>query len=137
MQGGKIVKVKLGQLDRASIILRELVKEKLPFKASYWLRRNIDVVAKVYQPFIEAKQGLFKEFAEKDEAGNIILNEDKTSVKLIEDETQEFWKQYSELAGKDVEMEVYPLELEWFNKLEATVEELAAIDFVLEGYEDA
>ena len=133
MQGGKIVTVKLGQLDRTSMILRELVKEKLPFKCSYWLRRDIDAVSKVYQPFLEAKQELFKEFAEKDEKGNIVLDEAKTSVKILEDKAEEFWKQYGELASKDIEVEIYPLNIEWFDKVEASVEELAAIDFLIDG----
>ena len=132
MQGGKNVTVKLGQLDRAFIILKQLVSEKLPFKASYWLRRDIDIVGRVYQPFLEAKQVLFKEFAELDEGGNFKIAEDKISVMLKEDKKEEFYKQYGELAMKDVEIEIYPLKLEWFDKVEGTVEELVAIDFLLE-----
>lgn len=137
MQGGKVVQVKLGQLDRTSIVLRELVKEKLPFKASYWLRRDIDAISKVYQPFLEAKQELFKEFAEKDEKGNIVLDETKTNVKIAEAKAEEFWKQYAELASKDVDVEIYPLSIEWFDKVESSVEELAAIDFLIDGGENA
>jgi hypothetical protein len=132
MSGGKKVLVKLGQLDRAFIILKQLVSEKLPFKASYWLRRDIDVVGRIYQPFLEAKQVLFKEFAELDEGGNFKIAEDKMNVILKEDKKEEFYKQYSELAMKDVEVEIYPLKLEWFDKVEGTVEELVAIDFLLE-----
>lgn len=137
MQGGKKVQVKLGQFDRAFVILRELVKEKLPFKASYWLRRDIDVISKVYQPFIDSKLGLFKEFAELDEKGNPKTDETGMNIKLIEEKREEFWKQYVELAGKEVEVEIYPLNIGWFDKVEGTVEELAAIDFLLEADESA
>jgi len=137
MQGGKKVQVKLGQFDRAFVILRELVKEKLPFKASYWLRRDIDVISKVYQPFIDSKMGLFKEFAELDEKGNPKVDETGTNIKLLEEKKEEFWKQYMELAGKEVEVEIYPLNIEWFDKVEGTVEDLAAIDFLLEAEGDA
>ena len=137
MQGSKKVSVKLGQFDRASIVLRGLVGEKLPFKASYWLRRNIDIVSKVYQPFLDSKGMLFKEFAELDEKGNIKLDEAGTNVKLIEEKKEEFWKQYTELANKEVEIEIYPLQLGWFDKVEGTVEELSAIDFLLEADESA
>jgi len=132
MQGGKKVLVKLGQLDRAFVILRQLVGEKLPFKASYWLRRDIDTVGKVYQPFVEAKQGLFKTYAEHDEAGNIIMAPDGMSVKLVEETMETFWKEYKELAEKEVEVEIYPLKLEWFDKVESTVEEIVAIGFLIE-----
>ena len=136
MQGSKKIQVKLGQLDRTSMVLKELVKEKLPFKASYWLRRDIDAISKVYQPFLESKQALFNEFAEKDEKGNIVLAEDKKSVKLLEDKLEEFWKQYTELASKDIDLEIYPLNIEWFDKVESSVEELAAIDFLIDGGEE-
>jgi hypothetical protein len=132
MQGGKKVLVKLGQLDRTFVILRQLVQEKLPFKASYWLRRDIDVVGRVYQPFVEAKQGLFKQYAETDLAGNIKMAEDGLSVKLIDEKKEDFWKEYAELANKEVEVEIYPLELEWFEKVEITVEEIVAIGFLIE-----
>ncbi len=137
MQGSKKVSVKLGQFDRASIVLRALVGKKLPFKASYWLRRNIDIIGRVYQPFLDSKGVLFKEFAELDEKGNIKLDEMGMNVKLIDEKKEEFWKQYTELAGKEVEIEIYPLQLEWFDKVEGTVEELAAIDFLLEVDESA
>jgi len=137
MQGSKKVSVKLGQFDRASVVLRSLVGEKLPFKASYWLRRNIDIVSKVYQPFLDSKGMLFKEFAELDEKGNIKLDETGTNVRLLDEKKDEFWKQYTELAGKEVEIEIYPLKLGWFDKVEGTVEELSAIDFLLEEDEVA
>lgn len=137
MQGSKKVSVKLGQFDRASVVLRSLVGEKLPFKASYWLRRDIDIISRVYQPFIDSKQILFKEFAELDEKGNIKLDEAGTNVKLIEEKKDEFWKQYTELANKEIEIEIYPLKLGWFDKVEGTVEELAVIDFLLEEDESA
>ena len=137
MQGSVKVAVKLGQLDRASMVLRHLVSEKLPFKASYWLRRDIDVVGKVYQPFLESKQGLFKEFAELDEKGNIRVSEDGMNVKLIAEKTEEFWKQYNELAMKDIEIEIHPLKVEWFDKVEISIEDLVAVDFLLEADEDA
>lgn len=136
MQGGKVVQVKLGQLDGASLVLKQLVGERLPFKCSYWLRRNVDVISKIYQPFLESKRGLFEEFAEKDEKGNIVLNEAKTSVKLIEDKQEEFWKQYNELANKEIDIEIYPLKIEWFDKIEISVGELAVVDFLLEVDED-
>jgi hypothetical protein len=135
MQGSKKVMVQLGQLDSSFIVLRQLVSEKLPFKASYWLRRNMDAVGKVYKPFIEAKQELFKEFAEKDEKGQLKTSEDGNNVLLIEEKRAEFWKEYNELAIKEVELEVYPLKLEWFEKVEISVEGLAAIYFMLEEEE--
>jgi hypothetical protein len=126
------VKVKLGQLDRTSVVLRQLVTEKLPFKASYWLRRDIDVIGRVYQPFLESKQGLFKEFAEMDKKGNIKVDETGTNVKLIDEKKEEFWKQYAELADKEVSIDVFPLKIEWFDKVEITVGDLSTVDFLLE-----
>lgn len=128
----KTVQVKLGQLDRTSVVLRQLVAEKLPFKASYWLRRDIDVIGRVYQPFLESKQGLFKEFAELDEKGNIKVDETGMNVKLIDEKKEEFWKQYSEMAEKEVSIDVFPLKIEWFDKVEITVGDLSAVDFLLE-----
>ena len=128
----KTVQVKLGQLDRTSVVLRQLVAEKLPFKASYWLRRNIDVIGRVYQPFLESKQGLFKEFAEMDEKGNIKIDETGMNVKLIDEKKEEFWKQYSEIAEKEVSIDIFPLKVEWFDKVEITVGDLSAVDFLLE-----
>jgi len=128
----KTVQVKLGQLDRTSVVLRQLVAEKLPFKASYWLRRNIDVIGRVYQPFLESKQGLFKEFAEMDEKGNIKIDETGMNVKLIDEKKEEFWKQYSEMAEKEVSLDIFPLKVEWFDKVEITVGDLSAVDFLLE-----
>ncbi|MDI6785110.1 MAG: hypothetical protein QMD92_00215 [bacterium] len=152
MQGSKKVLVKLGQFDRASAVFRSLVGEKLPFKASYWLRRDIDIIGRVYQPFLDSKAILFKEFAELNEEGNVKLDETGTNVKLLENKKEEFWKQYIELANKEVEIEVYPLKLEWFDiatncphckksieekRVAISVEDLVAIDFLLEEDEDA
>jgi hypothetical protein len=95
----------------------------------------MDSVGKVYKPFIEAKQELFKEFAEKDERGQLKTSEDGTNILLIEEKRAEFWKEYNSLAIKEVELEVYPLKLEWFDKVEISVEELAAIYFMLEEEE--
>lgn len=132
MQGGKKISIVLGQLDRAFIVLRQLIGEKLPFKASYWLRRDIDAVSKVYQPFLEAKQVLFGEYAEKDENGKFKTSPDGANIKLIEEKMDAFWAEYKELAEKEVEIEIYPLKLDWFDKVEGTVQDLAAIDFLLE-----
>jgi len=131
MQGSKKVAVKLGQLDSASVVLRMLAKQKLPFKASYWLKRNIDSVTRVYQPFFEAKQELFKEFAELDEKGNPALTEDRMRIKLIEGKQEEFFKQYNELGNKEVEFEIYPLELDWFTNVDISIEEIATMDFMI------
>lgn len=128
----KTVQVKLGQLDRTSVVLRQLVAEKLPFKASYWLRRDIDIIGRVYQPFLDSKQGLFKEFAELDEKGNIKVDETGMNVKLIDEKKEEFWKQYTEMAEKEVSIDVFPLKIEWFDKVEITVGDLSVVDFLLE-----
>lgn len=128
----KTVQIKLGQLDRASVVLRQLVAEKLPFKASYWLRRDIDVISRVYQPFLDSKQGLFKEFAEVDEKGNFKIDETGTNIKLIDEKKDEFWKQYTEMADKEVSIDIFPLKIEWFDKVEITVGDLSAVDFLLE-----
>lgn len=126
----KKIQVTLGQLDRASFVLRQLATEKLPFKASYWLRRDIDKLQAVYKPFVEAKQDLFKKYAETDTQGNVKL--EGMNVKLIDEKKEAFWEEYKELAEKEIDLEICPLKLEWFDKVEISIEELSFIEFLFE-----
>jgi sulfatase maturation enzyme AslB (radical SAM superfamily) len=126
----KKVTLKLGELDGAQLGLKRLVNEKLPFKASYWLRRNIDNISKVYQPFFEAKQLLFKDYAIL-ENGNPKINA-AGMVELIPEKLEEFWGKYRELAMEEVEIEIFPIKLELFEKVESSVNELDAISFMIE-----
>ena len=131
MQGGKIIAVKLGQLDRSLITLKELSQAKLPFKASYWLRRNIENIRRVYMPFAEAKRELFVKCAVIEDE-KIKIAADGMNVELREDMREVFWSEYNELAVKDVDIEIYPLKVDWFDNVEGTVEDLASIEFMLE-----
>jgi hypothetical protein len=111
--------------------LQKLTQAKLPFKASYWLRRDIDNIRKVYIPFAEAKQELFNKYAVFED-GRMKMAEDNISVVLQPETREEFWKEYAEMAEKEVPIEVYPLKLDWFDGVEGTVEDLYSIDFMLE-----
>lgn len=131
MQGGKIVAVKLGQLDRSLLTLKDLMQARLPFKASYWLRRNIESIRRVYMPFAEAKHGLFLKCAVIED-GKVKIAADGMNIELREDMKETFWSEYNELASKAVDVEVYPLKVDWFDKVEGTVDDLTSIDFMLE-----
>jgi DNA-binding helix-hairpin-helix protein with protein kinase domain len=89
--------------------LTALNNRELPAKPTYWIGVYTEKVEKMWKRYTEAREKLVKQFAEKDEDGNIIfVNEEKTQSKIPDDKLDEFSEEVKALRETVIEFTIKP-----------------------------
>ena len=102
--------LQLGEIRTMIDALPILMAEKLPIKVSYWLKRALVDLSKEFAPFEESRQDLIKKYAEKDEAGELIVEDGQYVIPDME----AFNREYAELAEQEIEIKYEPLGIDQF-----------------------
>lgn len=98
--------VKLGMLVNPEFqrVLKEIVISAKPVKAkaAYAISKILSKVQKENDRYQEARTTLINKYCKKDEAGNLIVDDEKNAAFLSDEAQQEFAKEIIELQQVDV-----------------------------------
>ena len=106
-------------------IIKKLMEQPLPIKASYKLAGIVKKVDEENARFEEVRQASLKNFGTKNEAGNLQIDENN-NVKFTQENLIEFSKQLAELGQEDVEFQSIKIS-DLGDKVELTPSEMLII----------
>lgn len=123
--------MKLGRLidGRFQIALAKLITQPMPLRAAFKLKGINAKVQAETQKYEEVRQAALKRYGDKDEKGELLLNEDQT-VKFSSDNFQAFATELNELSDTDVEVGAISI-TELGEKVQLTGDEVIALDSLL------
>lgn len=106
-------------------IIKKLMEQPLPIKASYKLAGIVKRVDEENARFEEARQASLKSFGTKDESGNLQVD-DNNNVKFTQENLIEFSKQLAELGREEIEIQSIKIS-DLGDKVELTPSEMLII----------
>jgi len=134
---GKTIKLKAAQFEGILQSLQELNALKMPIALSYWMGKNMKSLSEEARSLGEAKQKLLQESALIVD-GKMVPAETPGQVKLIPEKIPEYWKQMVELDAQEIEVKIYPININKMvdkdgKALEVQPMVLVVLDFMFEG----
>lgn len=114
-----MIELTMDQLMNSVDVIQKLINSPTPLSAkiSYQIIRIAREVESEYNLFQKSRTELIQKYAEKNENGEPILNNDR--YQIIPDEQQDFTKEYNEMMSATIQLNVEPLVLS-----DKTMEEL-------------
>lgn len=124
------------QTHDAYMTLQELANIKLPFKVSLIISRNLKVLQKESEFYIEQEQNFVRDYLEFDaDTGNLI--ESAPGVfKIQEGKAEECYKARTDLDAFEVDVDIKKIPLDAIENIELTPVQLMAIEFMIEEEEE-
>ena len=100
----------------------------LPLKGAYKINKIRKAVEKEAEFYSEKFQQILKDYAKKDEEGNLIFSEDGNQIMIQDDKIIECNKALEELQALEVEIENYNFTIEDLGEgIECTPDQLSAL----------
>lgn len=127
--------MKLTNKQIADFALANLGDTKLPIKLAYAISLNLKECQSAFEVFSEKQRELLDQYAERDENGEIII--DDIGV-VLKDDGEAYSKQSNELAELEAELNISTVPFDVFDKLDddkydsLSAKQLNALDFMLE-----
>lgn len=127
-----MIKITNRELEGKVNILRKLSNMKLPVKVSYAIAKNIKEIDKELNIFLEEKMKLIKEYALKDEHGNLKVEDNKYI--FPEGKEEECNSKYAELLDIEVELNLREVNADYLinSDAELTANDLIELEFMLQ-----
>lgn len=105
-----MINTKLSNIVESADIMRELSNKTLKSRAAFKVARLLRELEKEFTLFNEKRMELIKEYAQKDENGEI-KSDDKGNVTLDNDRLTEFYQCLEELLNTEVEINADKIDL--------------------------
>ena len=122
-----MIKIKLGDLVNSTEVLQKLSQTELKAKLSWSVTKLLKAADKEMQDFNEARMNLIRKYGEKDENGELIMDQNK-NCKIPEAGLQEFSAELNELMETEIEINVNPLNIDGLEDKEFTPAEMAILE---------
>ena len=110
--------------------LGNFTKDKLTTKLSFAVVKNFNKLKSVYKDYDEARVLLVEKYAEKDNKGEIVRNDNGTEV-FKEGCLSDWNKEVNELLDIDVEFEIHSVDFAVIENLQMSVMDIEAIEFMI------
>lgn len=112
----------------ASAILENFNTDlELPVKVNFYLQKNITAIVDMAKEIEKTRMDIFDKYGTKDEESNQYHFEDSV-VEIVN-------KEVSDLLNLEQEVKVYVLNLDWFNDLTLSSQQVSAISYMFEDEE--
>ena len=98
--------------------------QKLPFKTSYHLTLLAQEIEKHTVFYQEQFRELLNTYGQKNEDGTFVMTDDGQGVRLVEETMNEAYEKIAELRQLDVELPDVKLDIDQFNNVEMSSEEM-------------
>ena len=154
---GETIKIPYAKIEGMRMAVQKLFRFTLPMEAAYWVRRNVESVAKASLPLDDERQAIILKYGEKNsvylqrmidalpplrnDAEEKMFQEYTDQLEEIkatgmedyhlDPENMEFRKEYDDLMKKEVEAVVNKIELKHFASVKLTVTEVGVLDFMI------
>lgn len=101
--------------------------QKLAFKTSYRITLLMQEVEKHINYYQEQFREVINQYGKKDETGNLVPTEDGQGILLVEETMQEAYEKLNELRTLDVELPDTKFDVEEFENVELSPQEMILI----------
>lgn len=105
-------------------LLFRIKDEKIPIKTAYKFNKLISILEKELKFYNEELAKIIEQYAEKDENGNPVISEDKTSIQIRKDKINECQEKTEELGNIQFEIEKIFFTIEELNNIKLTILEM-------------
>lgn len=124
------------QAHESYVILQELVNTKLPFKVSLIISRNLKILQKESEFYIEQEQAFVRDYLEFDSETGELIQTEPGVFKIQDGKVEECYKARQDLDNFEVEVELKKIPLSALENIDFTPAQLMAIEFMIEEDED-
>lgn len=125
-----MINVKMSDILNASEMLTKISGYKVSGKYAFAIARLVREVEKEMQTFESIRMELIRKYADKDEDGELVVNDG--NVHLSEENIVLCNAELAESLGQNVELNANPLKYDWFDEIEITAGEAAALEPFME-----
>lgn len=130
------MKLNFAKLSEAYSVVKEISEQKLPFRLSLLMSRNLAALQKEYDFYIEQERKFAIEY--------LIINQETGEVeqsqpglfRIQEGKQEECFKARQELDHFEAEFDIRKIPISMLENLEFTPAQLLAIDFMIEEEEN-
>lgn len=130
------MKILSRQAHESYLILQELVNTKLPFKVSLIISRNLKILQKESEFYIEQEQAFVRDYLEFDSETGELIQTEPGVFKIQDGKVEECYKARQDLDNFEVEVELKKIPLSALENVDFTPAQLMAIEFMIEEDED-
>ena len=117
--------MKLGQVVSSVSALNNLASEKMKAKQAYRISRVLMEANSHLESFNGAREKAIEEYGEKDDDGNMAIDQDSKNFKKFTDEI-------NALLDEEVEMKFNKIKLKEISSLEVSVADMVALDWLID-----
>lgn len=126
-----MIKVTVGEVINCVDVLRALSNKPIKIKVAYNIAKIIKEIEKENELFEETRQHLLNKFCEKDENGQLRINE-KGSAIIKSEYVADYNNEIKELLESQIEIAAEPIKIEDIEDLELTAAQVYAISSFIE-----
>lgn len=130
------MKILSRQAHESYLILQELANTKLPFKVSLIISRNLKILQKESEFYIEQEQAFVRDYLEFDSETGELIQTEPGVFKIQDGKVEECYKARQDLDNFEVEVELKKIPLSALENVDFTPAQLMAIEFMIEEDED-
>lgn len=121
-----MIKVTMDQILSVNKVLNKLMQTSYSGRVAFALARLTREVGKEAEVFSTTRIEVIRRYADKDENGELVIIDGNAHVS--NDKLAECNKELSDMLLTEVEITIEPLDMEWFEKIELTVDEAMALE---------
>ena len=125
-----MINTHLRNIVESADIMRELSNKSLKGRAAFRVARLLRELEKEFTLFNEKRMDLIKEYAQKDENGEM-KSDENGNVTLDQDRLNEFYQSLDELLNADVEINAEKIDSEDLDDIEITPAQIINLEAFL------
>ena len=122
-----MIKVTVEQILKINPVLSKLVTKSYAGRIAFAIARLTREVAREVEVFDNTRTELVKKYADKDESGEVIVNENG-NVHITDESLARCNKELNEVLVTEIELNANKMPIDWFEEVELTVEEALALE---------
>lgn len=121
------MKLNMNQGIELQGLLLRLKDEKIPIRTAYKFNKLIPILEEELKFYNTEFAKIINQYAQKDENGNPILSEDKTSIQIIKDKIDECQQKMEELSSIEFEVKGVSFKIDELKNINLTILEMRSL----------
>ena len=126
-----MIKLKISDLISSVETLQKLSQKDFKAKLAWSIARLLRAAEAEMQSFNETRMNLIKKYGEKDENGELVVD-DKGNCKIAPDSAEQFSKELNELVESEIEINANKINIELFDDVNFTPYEMSVLEPFIE-----
>lgn len=122
-----MISLKISELLNSTETLQKLSQKDFKAKLAWQIARILKAAEAEIQSFNETRTSLIKKYGEKDETGELVVDE-KGNCKIGDTDLQEFNAQLTDLLNSDVEINANKIDIAQLENLDFTPSDMAILE---------